>query len=491
MSNLVQQISAPPNGAAVFNPLIFQFEWTEAGAELINKEGSAALRVSAVYENILPVGASLRITNGTFAGVYTVTASEPAIGGLIFILTLDAAFEGNSQQTGSNRFIPNTAAEFQLISGYQDGPEAAIKDWRVQSEIRVSPDISGIYTFDVSGFLKTRFRITAPEAGPNVPISVRYAVRLKSESALPSDANALAAYYSTAPLSFAQLEGSEPVGVRPVLFFGDVPTLYSLVGNKGIINNFIANPAAGLLTATGPVISLQLLSCQPQEILWLGTSPAAGFTTDPALPDWIQATAEGDNIRIIINPCAAGVGDYLAEDYNPVDYLTSGQLNSITGCFSFDFELAGSPLFTLGVCVSPVAELVEVCAKDTLNFAWLNERGGFSSLALEGRFIEGRDLGAEATVVTAERVLKRVELRDVYKTNEIRGGVIGKAQLDLLADLRSSIQAFLYDEESGAFDIPIVIDRQSFTTYGNRFNQSETRFAFRFRYAQQIRVQTQ
>ena len=459
--------------------------------ELVNQQGTAAVRVSGAYEDILPVGASLRVTNGTFSGTYSVTASEPFIGGLIILLTLDAAFAGNSLQTGSNRFIPNSAVDFELISGYQEGPEAAIKDWRVQSLIRVSPNPGGIYRFDVSGFLKTRFRITAPDPGPDVPISVRYAVRLKSDAALPADTNALAAYYGAGPLSFAQLEGSEPVGVRPVLFFGGAPTLYSLVGAKGIINNYIALPEAPPLTTSGNTIDLQLLSCQPREILWVGSEPAAGFTTDPALPDWIQATAEGDNIRIIVNPCTAGVGDYLAEDYNPLDYLTGGQINSVTGCFSFDFELSGDPLFTLGVCVAPIAEIVDVCAKDTLNFAWLNERGGFSSLALEGRFIEGRDLGQESTVVTADRVLKRVELRDVYRTNEIRGGVIGKAQLDLLADLRSSIQAYLYNEDAGAFNIPIVIDRQSFTTYGNRFNQSETRFAFKFRYSQQIQVQTQ
>lgn len=489
--SLITQVSAPVNGAAVFNPMIFEFAWEEAGCEVVNENGIMALRVSIAYESLLPVGSSLRITNGTLSGVYVVTASAPLLGGTLILLTLNVPFTGNSNQTGSNEFIPNVAAEFQLISGYQAGPEALIKPWSITSEIRVSPGTNGVYRFDVSGFLKARYRIEAPDPGPAVPVSLRYLVRLKSSAALPSDAGALAAYYGLETLTQAQLAAEEPVGDRPVLFFGGAPTLYSLVGSKGIINNFIADPNAGTVTTSGEIVDLQLLSCEPKEVTWVGVGPTTGFTVTPALPSWIQATADGNNIELIINPCTLGIGDYLAEDYNPADYLVSGQLNSITGCFSFDFTLGGNQLFTLGVCVSPVAELVNVCAEDTLNFAWLNSLGGYSSLAVEGRFIEGRTFGDQKTVITASRVLKRVEIRDVYKTIEIRGGVISKPQLDLLADLRSSIQAYLYNTETSAYDIPIVIESESFTTYGNRFNQAETKFAFRFRNAQQIRVQTQ
>jgi len=153
--------------------------------------------------------------------------------------------------------------------------------------------------------------------------------------------------------------------------------------------------------------------------------------------------------------------------------------------------LGSDTLFTLNVCVTPVSELIDVCKADVINIAWLNQLGGFSSFALEGRFIKGRDFGSDQTIVTNTRVLKRIEYKDVYDTFEIRGGVLSKNQLDLLQSLRSSIQAYLYNSNTEAFDIPIVIDRGSFNTYGNRFNQSETRFGFRFRLSQQVRIQTQ
>jgi hypothetical protein len=73
------------------------------------------------------------------------------------------------------------------------------------------------------------------------------------------------------------------------------------------------------------------------------------------------------------------VGDYLAADYNPLDYLTAGEVNSVTGCYSFAFSLSGSPLFTLAVCVDPISEILTVCPADVLNFAWLNQRGGVLS----------------------------------------------------------------------------------------------------------------
>jgi len=186
--SLITQVSAPVNGAAIFNPMIFEFAWEEAGCEITNESGIMALRVSIAYEELLPVGSSLRITNGTLAGVYVVTASAPLLGGTLILLTLNVPFTGNSNQTGSNEFIPNVAAEFQLISGYQAGPEALIKPWSITSEIRVSPGTNGVYRFDVSGFLKARYRIEAPDPGPAVPVSLRYLARLKSSAALPSDA---------------------------------------------------------------------------------------------------------------------------------------------------------------------------------------------------------------------------------------------------------------------------------------------------------------
>jgi len=486
----ITQLTAPANGADVFSPMIFEFAYTEADASFVDLTGIAAIDVSASYSDILEVGEKIRIINGTYAGTYTITELVETVAGVTLQVTLDTTFIGNSAITGSNLFAPEGLADFQLITGYSTGPEATVKPWSISDEIRVSPNPSGIYRFDVSGYLRSRFTITEPLEGPNVPISLRYAVRLKTVTAIPDDTEAITAYYGLADLTAQQQAGEEAIGERPILFFGNVPTIYSLALEKGIINNFIANPEEAPDTTSGALIELQLLSCQPKEITWVGTSPTSGFTVDPALPSWIQATASGDNIQIIINPCTAGVGDYLSADYNPLDYLTGGQLNSVTGCYSFDFSLAGL-LFTLDVCVTPVSELVDVCPADTLNFAWLNQRGGFSSFAVECKYNQGREFGGDNTVVDANRVLKRVAFDSVYDIYEVRGGVLSKNQIDLLASLRSSIQAFLYNTSTAAFDIPIVLDRQSYSTYGNRFNQAETRFAFRFKVSQQVEIQTQ
>jgi hypothetical protein len=486
--SVINLISAPANGANVFSPMVFEFNFSAASCSFLDLEGNAAIDVSLNYAPLIEVGANIRIANGAYLGVYRVTSVTPDTA---LRLTLDTPFIGTSAATGSTKFTPEGVTVFQLIAGYSEGPEAAIKPWQVTDEIRVSPNLNGVFRFDVAGFLRSRFSITAPVAGPNVPISLRYDVRLKTIADIPNDANARTAYYGLEPLSLTQQEGDEVVGERPILFFGGVPTLYSLALGKGVIHNFVADPDAPGENFAGATVDVRLLSCEPKAFTWVGASPTAGFTTSPALPSWLQATANGNNIEVVINPCTAGVGDYLSGDYNPLDYLVAGEVNSVTGCYSFAFALGGNALFTLGVCVTPISEVVEVCTADSLIFGWLNERGGFSSMAVEGRYVNGREFGGDTLAVDANQVLKRVQFRDVYDTTEIRGGVVSKNQLDLLSSLRSSIQVYLYSPATQAFDIPVVLDRASFGTYGNKFNQSETRYGFKFRRAKRLTVQTQ
>jgi hypothetical protein len=488
--SVINQVTGPAAGADVFSPLIYEFAFSSSSASFVSVEAIAAIDVAAAYSTLLEVGDSVRITNGAYLGVYTIIEITEPSPGVTLRLLLNTPFIGSSAATGSSRFTPEGLADFQILAGYSTGDEAALKPWQIIDEVRVSPNTSGIYRFDVSGFLRSRFAITAPVAGPNVPISLRYSVRLKSATAIPDDAAALTLYYGLEDLTPQQQAGEEAVGERPILFFGNVPTLYSLALGKGIINNFIADPEAPGSTTGGAVIDLQLLSCQPNLTTWLGLAPTAGFTVAPALPSWIAATADGNNINLVINPCTAGAGDYLSADYNPLDYLAAGEVNSVTGCFSFVFSNGGE-LFTLNVCVTPVSELVDVCAADSLIFGWLNQRGGFSSFALETKFTKGREFGGESTVVSSTEILKRVEFSDVYDVYELRGGVLSKVQLDMLASLRTSIQVYLYNTATQAFDIPIVLDRQNFSTYGNRFNQSETRYSLRFKLAKRVIVQTQ
>lgn len=488
--SVINQITAPPNGANVFNQMVFEFAYSESAADFVDVEGVAAIDVAISYTDILEEGDSIRITNGDYLGVYTIIGLDIIGFGAALRVTLNTPYIGNSTVTGSNRFTPEGLAEFQILSGYSSGPEAAVKPWQVTDELRVSPNMSGVYRFDVSGYLQSQYTVTEPLAGPNVPISLRYLVRLKLPTAIPDDTGALTAYYGLQNLTSGQQSGAEAVGERPILFFGTAPVLYSLALDKGIIHNFVATPDAGPVPASGGTVNVQLLSCEPKSINWIGTTPTAGFVSDPALPSWVQATANGNGIDLIINPCDAGAGDYLATDYDPLDYLVSGQVNSVTGCFSFDFSVGVTELFTLSVCVTPIGEIVRVCP-DALNFAWLNQLGGFSSMSLDCRFTNGREFGGDSLTVGADNVLKRVEFTDVFDTVEVRGGVLSKNELDLLTSMRSAIQVYLYNQETQAWDIPIVLDRQSFQTYGNKFNQSETRFSFRFRKARRVEVQTQ
>ena len=216
-------------------------------------------------------------------------------------------------------------------------------------------------------------------------------------------------------------------------------------------------------------------------------------TVTPALPSWITAVlTDSFTLLITITGTEEEQGDYSAIDYATVDYNTLS-VNSLIGCYTHLFTFISGTFedFRLSFCLSPISEIIRVCPDDVLNFAYLNTAGGYNSVALECTYLNGRSFGGEVLFKTSARVLKRGEVMDVFDTVSISCSVLSRRMLELLMGTRSSIHVLLYNNETLAFDIPVVIEKSDLTTYGNKFNQSQTRQAFTLRKSQEVIIQTQ
>ena len=207
-------------------------------------------------------------------------------------------------------------------------------------------------------------------------------------------------------------------------------------------------------------------------------SPASAWTTVipydtatisvPTVPAWITVTNDTTN-------------KILTLEFDP----------SSTGSFSYDFGA-----FMVYVEVISTANFfteIESCCTDSLNITWLNRLGGWQNwnFACKRMFqIEG----SAAKTFVNDITVKYSDINDVFQAVEVMADVFNRKQLDYIATLSYSIQAFLYNSDTQEFDIPILIDRKSFTKYdkyGLNQQQFPFPFTFRFIYAKKLLIQTQ
>lgn len=124
------------------------------------------------------------------------------------------------------------------------------------------------------------------------------------------------------------------------------------------------------------------------------------------------------------------------------------------------------------------------------NIAWLGIHGGWQNYIFTGIKTFQIDAGRDKQFKTNGYVLKHSEVNGVYDGEIITTGDIPKSHVDILDGLRAkSIQAFLYNSDTNAWDIPILVDRSSYSKYKTRDKFFEVRM--KFIYAEEILVQSQ
>jgi hypothetical protein len=123
-----------------------------------------------------------------------------------------------------------------------------------------------------------------------------------------------------------------------------------------------------------------------------------------------------------------------------------------------------------------------------LNIAWLNTLGGWQSFIFLGKKTEGRAIGDVKIMKSSANVLKKTSIEDVYKTIITPSGFISEEMVDYVTELKYSIQAYLWNSTTSAWDIPIIIDSNDFADLKKQ-GSGFYKYDFSFRYANEIIVQ--
>lgn len=186
----------------------------------------------------------------------------------------------------------------------------------------------------------------------------------------------------------------------------------------------------------------------------------------PTVPAWIDITDADDELFIVFTPTVAG-------EYGAYDF----------GAFMMYVNVTASIFTVIDSC----------CTGEPINIGWYNRLGAFQSFNFNHRRTYGIEGGSASTFLN-DLTIKYNDVNDVYQAVDVDADMYNRKQIDYVATLRYSIQAFIYNSVTDAWDIPILIDRGSFIKY-DRYgvNEQQFPFAFKFRfiYADKILVQTQ
>ena len=487
MATLV--ISDSPNDyTSVFRPIQINYEWQDNSCLVYNASGALGIRVDIDFSGSVAVGDFVQVLNGSYKGSYKVQSLSDDSTHL-FIVT-DGAFV--SSDALSNKFNIDARQVFELYAGYSSGAGATAKPYQKIADISVAINPTSYkFEIDLQSYLRSYYTINDPEAGKDYGLSLQWQIKPVGGSLTAFKYS----YYASEAINSAIVGTQTPLGNVPLTFInentlGNIPTFFSVIEDS---ENAVSNILSGVdtITTTSTDVIVSLVSGQKVTLVIIKSSGNWGtMTLDPSV-SWATIISTVDDVLTIeIDTNTSVPGDYSSVDYDSVDYLTSG-INSLVGEHNFDILEGGSPIGTIDVFVYPTLQIRRICQKNSLNFAFLNRSGGWNSLALECKFIKGFDIGGAQTYLDAGSILRRTEVQDVYANYSINVELMTTFELDLLARMRTSIQAYLYNEDTLAFDIPIIIDASSFETYGNRQRQPERTASFNFRVATKQAVQTQ
>lgn len=161
-----------------------------------------------------------------------------------------------------------------------------------------------------------------------------------------------------------------------------------------------------------------------------------------------------------------------------------------TGVFTISVSNTNGDTGTITITVVECSVGYTFCpADDVANISWLNPAGGWSTYIFAGLLTKSVSMGGNTTFKDSDKVLKYASRTDTYISRVVTTGYIPKEHVDYLRTLRYAIQAYLYNELTGLWDIPIIIEPDSFDEYDNKQNLYEVRL--KFNYATELTIQRQ
>ncbi len=489
----MQFIQIPDNFAPVFLPIIYQFQLI--GNQVAVKYDGRAYIDALGNTDIITFLSSLPYIRIVGGSIYD---------GNVKVIDVDNDSSPTKFYVSNLIYSVDAIVEFILIDRqiFQLYGETQTNVFIKIADISVAADIEGIFSMRCEGFLQSLFEVDQPANGDDISLGRKfYCIPRDFDLFLGSDETnpILTAVYATVDISNYD-DSLVPLGPSPINFIDPntkqgYPIIFSYLNQD---NQRVSNVRSGAVNETvtaGDSIYFQALPGNTYTIQWI--SPLS-FTPyfSPSLPDWITVIASSDtSITIQIQTFTSGdVGDYGSEDYSSLDYSID-QLNAIVGCYTFQMfdGIPGSdeePIFTFTVCIFPTQLLQSICGPNLFNIAWVNQEGGWNSYIFKGQKKHGRDISKVSTYKKLHE-LKKSSVEEVYDQVEVGFSMKSIIELAFITMLRSSIQAYLYNDASQNWDIPIVIDKANFPVYQTPFRQGEQQGSFIFKYATEVLIQRQ
>jgi len=193
--------------------------------------------------------------------------------------------------------------------------------------------------------------------------------------------------------------------------------------------------------------------------------------------------------RFLINPpFGSPDGSFSALEFSADDFDVSD-----TAAGSYEIEIlengATAATATFNVIESSRVRNVDSC--DTpLILSWLNREGGFSSYVFKTNKEYFLDFESETNFIDSERVKRKSETKGFRDGLNVRSGVIGAFDREFIRDLMFAPVVFAFDENTGAFDIPVFIPSNRFTWKKDRLVPSRNQFEFVAYFAKEKNLQT-
>jgi hypothetical protein len=494
--NILDNISYPPliieetEVPDEFSPVFYPIQWKytlQNGTVDIDEDGTGTyLSVdTSDGKDFFATYPIFRILSGDYIGTYKITAVDDIDDPEKFY------FSAPFTVAQSAYFVPFGQQIFYLYA------ESTANVFTKVADIAVSANTSGEYIVRVEGFLQSRFEGQKPTSPTEVDLSLSrkyYIIPKGFDLAEPQTTRV--AVFSAIPDLDPYLEDLTPLGPLPINFINEVtqkgfPVLFSYIDQiSQRVNNAISSYETDIVT-TAPYYFMSALPGNTYSFTYIGSTEIGTLTTVPELPDWITVVStDGGDVVLKIETFTTEGGEYTIDDYLSDDYSVFS-FNGIVGCYSFEFFNDGSSLFTLDMCVYPASAIKGACSTDNkpvYNLAWINREGGWSSYVFEGKKEIRREIGRIGTFKRGLE-LKKSFVDNVYTEVEVHFSNKGQRDMLFIASLRTSIQAYMYNDLTLTWDIPIFIDKETFPVYNLPFKQAQSNGSFVFKHSEELLVQ--
>jgi len=484
---IVSETTLPSLYSPVFYPITIGYKLDNNDATVKEDGFGTYLEVSTAdaKEYLVTLPIIRLIDNVDYAGTYQILSVDDVDTPTKFYI--DATYTSDQAVL----FVPFDRELFQLFA------EVAFENYQKIADITAYPDETGEYLLRLEGFLQSVFEVMQPlNNGIEITLLRKYyvvPVNFDMEAA-PTILNAV---YSAVPDLTNYLGTLIPLGPAPINFINEqtqrgFPVLFSYIDTTtGRVINITSSDQTDIVS-TSDTVFISALPFNEYTLTWINPAGAIiSLNVDPAFPAWIVMThPTPDTVLLTIDTnVTTGTPDYEGDDYDGDDYLTGGP-NALVGCYTFEIKDGATVLFTLEICVYPLQKSNGICPENIANIAWVNREGGWSSYVFDGRKTYGKDI---STVNTYKRgtELKRSTVEDVYDVIEVNINNKSIKDLIFIASLRQSIQAYLFDDATLQWSIPIFIDKDSFPIYTVPFKQIQVADKFTFRLSNEVIIQSQ